>query len=138
MIPVRPDHVKPSFEPLHAYELSHLQTEPNMHVAPSDLPTILEYYYEKIRLYDILRQVIQRDSRYACPATTPTTDIDARMREVLSLDTKVMEWQDALPSYLKHPKIFEHERAPPVAPGTGPRQLEALDVGALSERLYNR
>ncbi|OAL18255.1 hypothetical protein AYO22_10833 [Fonsecaea multimorphosa] len=132
------DFVKPPFEALHVSR----STEPldDAHVVPpsDDGPSVLGYYYQKIKLYDLLRQVIQRDSATAITTMGRAADIDARIREVLKLDAQILEWQNDLPSYLRHPTIDGHERASPLNAGKGPGHLETLDIPALSDRLHNR
>jgi hypothetical protein len=63
---------------------------------PRDHPSLLESYIQSIKLYDILKQVLDREE------LKDSSDICPDIRSLLSLDTMIMEWRDALPSYLQY------------------------------------
>ena len=66
---------------------------------PKELPSLLEYYVQTIKLYGILAQVL--DGQETRPVSSPEALTDTSARAILSLDSKIMEWRDSLPAYLK-------------------------------------
>ena len=70
---------------------------------PQSTPSLLEYYIQTIKLYQLLKQVVD------------TTDISiqnsgelmSRIQAMLRLHKLIMEWRDRLPAYLKYEQEVE-------------------------------
>ncbi|KAL3440787.1 fungal-specific transcription factor domain-containing protein [Aspergillus insuetus] len=73
----------------------------SQNVQPTGCPSLLESYIQTIQLYDILKQVLHREE--IREASTVSPDICS----LLNLDTSIMEWRDALPSYLQYDPTFD-------------------------------
>ncbi|KAL2783210.1 fungal-specific transcription factor domain-containing protein [Aspergillus keveii] len=91
-------------------------------VQPTDHPSLLESYIQTIRLYDILKQVLDREELREASSNSP--DICS----LLHLDSSIMEWRDALPSYLQYDPASD-------ATITGSQHS---DFSAQAKRLYIR
>jgi hypothetical protein len=74
---------------------------------PQSTPSLLEYYIQTIKLYQLLKQVVD------------TTDISiqnsgelmSRIQAMLRLHKLIMEWRDRLPVYLKYGQEVEDRDA---------------------------
>lgn len=109
-----------------------LSAEPGQrNTQPKDIPSLLESYVQTITLYDILREVLDREERKdpldSCP------DIQS----LLTLDTKIMKWREALPPYLQYNPSLEENRfsSKQTADQCTVRQA---DISAQAKRLYIR
>ncbi|KAE8383726.1 fungal-specific transcription factor domain-containing protein [Aspergillus bertholletiae] len=71
----------------------------------SNIPSLLEPYVQTIKLYDILKQVLDREE------LTDSSDICLDIHSILRLDTMIMEWRDALPSYLRYDPLSTQSHA---------------------------
>ncbi|KAL3464907.1 fungal-specific transcription factor domain-containing protein [Aspergillus heterothallicus] len=91
-------------------------------VQPVGCPSLLESYIQTIQLYDILKQVLHREEIREASVLSP--DICS----LLNLDTSIMEWRDALPSYLRYDPAFD---------ATNPERRHS-SFSAQSKRLYIR
>lgn len=103
---------------------------------PKDLPSLMEYYTETIKVYRILGQVLEKQPfRPEAPL-----DLLSIAQSILNLDAKIMEWRDNLPPYLKHESspidmdIFDDHISEYFIPDT----LVVLDLPALAKRLHCR
>ena len=98
---------------------------------PRDIPSLLESYIQTIKLYDILREVLDReelkDASDSCP------DI----RSLLTLDTMIMQWRDGLPSHLRYSPSLEGTGFPS-SQTPDQRNLPRVDISAQAKRLYIR
>ncbi len=103
---------------------------------PRDLPSLMEYYVHALKLYAILGQVLDRqESKTDTPA-----DPISNVRSILSFNSKIMEWRDNLPPYLRY-----DSSVPECDPLKGAAILEpvpdtevVLDFPALTRRLHCR
>ena len=98
---------------------------------PKDIPSLLESYIQTIKLYDILGEVLNREE------LKDTSDSCPDMRSLLTLDSKIMEWRDALPPYLQYDPSLEETSFPPKRTSdqcVPPR----ADIFAQAKRLYTR
>lgn len=109
-------------------------------VQPRDLPSLLEYYVHALKLYDILGQVLDRQQSRADTDTDAPVDLVWTVRAILSLDSKIMEWRDDLPPYLRCDTSLAEcdsfERVPNLEPVSDTDVV--LDFPALSRRLHCR
>lgn len=98
---------------------------------PRDIPSLLESYIQTIKLYDILREVLDREDRKDASDSYPD------IRSLLTLDTMIMEWRDGLPSHLRYNPSLE-ETAVPSGQSPDQRILPGVDISAQAKRLYTR
>lgn len=108
---------------------------------PDDHPSLLKSYIETIKLYDILGKVLDREDRKDPRARgsypgTPSESI-SDTRSLLSLDTMIMEWRDALPPYLQyHPSPEQYHQCE--AFSSDGNLIPQADLIAQAKRLYTR
>ncbi|CAM1509552.1 Fc.00g032910.m01.CDS01 [Cosmosporella sp. VM-42] len=120
-----------------AIDDARLSDEPGKwNVQPRDLPSLMEYYMHAMKLYHILGQVLDRQESMT---DTPADPISV-VRAVLSLDSKIMDWRDSLPPYLRYDSSL-----PECDPLKGAGNFErvpdvevVLDFPDLSKRLHFR
>ncbi|KAJ5636946.1 fungal-specific transcription factor domain-containing protein [Penicillium longicatenatum] len=99
-------------------------------VQSTSVPSLLESYVRTIRLYDILKIVLDREELKDSLNKSP--DIQSLLR----LDTMIMEWRDALPSYLQYDPLSEGTiSGEQHIPGMTTTQT---DFSAQAKRLYAR
>lgn len=104
-------------------------------VQPKSLPSLLEYYIQTIKLYTILRQVLDRQERTGGRSQEEPSD----NRAMLSLDSEIMTWRGSLPTYLKYdPPSNQSIGTDDAASDCVLNSQETLDFPALSKRLYCR
>ena len=102
---------------------------------PNNLPSLLEYYVQTIKLNDILGQVLDREE----PSTQTLSETTLGSQAILSLDTKIMKWRDRLPTYLKYdPRSSEWTLPGDTTSDATANPEEFLDFPNLSKRLYCR
>ncbi|KAF9894111.1 hypothetical protein FE257_009084 [Aspergillus nanangensis] len=107
---------------------------------PKDLPSLLESYAQSIKLYDILGLVLHREERrmskpaVSRPGTPTGANLDVGL--LLSLDSKIMGWRDALPSFLRFDPFAEAaEPEEDIVHGNAARNS---DLSNQAKRLYTR
>lgn len=105
-----------------------------LNAQPKDIPSLLEYYIQTIRLYDILGQVLSREELNV----RMVSEAPPNMQAILSLDTQIMEWRDRLPTYLKYDSLSECNSPRIVTLDEAAISQEVLDFPALSKRLHCR
>lgn len=98
---------------------------------PRDIPSLLESYIQTIKLYDILREVLDREEM----KDTSGSSLD--IRSLLTLDTMIMEWRDSLPSHLRYNPTTGETGFPSGQP-PDQRILPRVDISAQAKRLYTR
>lgn len=81
-------------EPIDDHRLAEAMGQWNFQ--PAGSPSLLESYIQTIKLYDILKHVLDTEELKVSSDTSPD------VRSLLSLDTMIMEWRDALPPYLRY------------------------------------
>lgn len=98
---------------------------------PKDIPSLLESYIQTIKLYDILREVLDREELKGASDSYPD------IRSLLTLDTMIMEWRDSLPPHLQYRQSPEETH---FQSGQTADQyiLPGLDISAQAKRLYAR
>lgn len=102
---------------------------------PKGLPSVSEYYIHTIKLYDILRLVLEREAS----RTRPSSEITSATQAILNLDAQIMEWRNCLPKYLKFdPKSTTSALSEAAALNEGVNSWKVLGIPALSQRLYCR
>lgn len=71
---------------------------------PKGLPSLLESYIQTIKLYDILGQALDREElKELTLSSKPNSESSSdELSNILKLETKIMEWREALPSYLQY------------------------------------
>ncbi|OQE43137.1 hypothetical protein PENCOP_c003G04534 [Penicillium coprophilum] len=100
-------------------------------VQPPGHMSLLESYIQTIKLYDILKQVLDREE------LQDSSDRGPDIQSLLSLDTMIMEWREALPSCLQYDSSSEgtssteQHRIPGIA-------IPQVDFSAQAKRLYAR
>ena len=103
---------------------------------PKGTPSLLEYYIETIKLYQLLKQVVD---------TTDTSilnsgELMSRIQAMSRLHKLIMEWRDRLPAYLKcEQEADDCDAARTTTSGeifSNPR--EPLGLADLSKRLFCR
>lgn len=100
---------------------------------PRELSSFHEYHYQILELYRILRQIIQREPTNS----SSILEIDVTIKDLLSLDSRIVRWSNRLPSYLRYDP--DGDRLSQTSPAG--RKLDfsdELDDLALSERLHTR
>lgn len=100
---------------------------------PTDIPSLLECYIQTIKLYDILREVLDREELKDASDSYPD------IRSLLTLDTMIMGWRDGLPPHLQYNSSLEEtERRFPSRQTADQHILPGLDISAQAKRLYAR
>ena len=103
---------------------------------PKSTPSLLEYYIQTIKLYQLLKQVVD---------TTDTSlqnsgELMPRIQAMSRLHKLIMEWRDRLPVYLKYEEVVEDCDAARTTTSveifSNPR--EPLGLADLSKRLFCR
>lgn len=102
---------------------------------PKASPSVLEYFTQTIKLYDILRRALEnQESNTGAPL-----DANTIVRRILSLDSEVTEWHEHLPIYLRYESSPTEDASSQDHP---PHVLSdthvVLDLSALSRRLHCR
>lgn len=102
---------------------------------PEDVPTVIEYYIQSIKLYDILRQILTKE----VPNTNNSITTESPTQRILRLHTKIMAWHANLPEYLTYKPLMAECSS---TQAVGYEDLETtklvLDLPALSQRLHCR
>lgn len=98
---------------------------------PRDIPSLLESYIRAIKLYDILREVLDREE------LKDASDSYSDIQSLLTLDTIVMEWRDGLPSHLRYNPSLE-ETGFPSRQNSRSAYPPGVDISAQAKRLYIR
>ena len=98
---------------------------------PASIPSLLGSYVQTIKLYGILKEVLDREE------LKDSSDICLDIHSILRLDTMIMKWRDALPSYLRYdplanqPNLAESHTA-------NANAISQADFSAQAKRLYTR
>lgn len=99
---------------------------------PDGVPSLLEYYVQTIKIYNILGQTLITQE-------SASTDVSSRLQTLFDLDNQLLEWRDRLPEYLKYePPCIQNNESRPVMSDDVIDAQEVLDLPALSKRLYSR
>ncbi|KAK4647013.1 uncharacterized protein QC761_121810 [Podospora bellae-mahoneyi] len=98
---------------------------------PSNCPSQISSYIETIKLYKFLGQVLDREEDGAETPTNTCSDMQA----LLDLDTRIMEWRDALPGHLQYDHIAENGQQDLAST---PGSLSSPDFSGQARRLYTR
>ncbi|KAJ5520864.1 fungal-specific transcription factor domain-containing protein [Penicillium fimorum] len=106
---------------------------------PKGLPSLLESYIETIKLYDILGQALDREElresilSSKLHSESSTDDLS----NILKLETKIMEWREALSSYLQYePPVSNYDLGESVT--SEEATILSSHLLAQATRLYTR
>lgn len=94
-------------------------------------PSLLESYIQTIKLYNILKQVLDREELKDSPDRGPD------IQSLLSLDNIIMAWREALPSYLQYDSSSEGTHSAELHKNPG-IATPHVDFSAQAKRLYAR
>lgn len=101
----------------------------------TDTFTFLEYYIETIKLYQLLKQTVDTTEF----STQKPEGFLSRVRAMVLLHKRLMEWRDKLPAYLKFEDKVEDYLSPTADLGeTTIKSCEPLGFTDISKRLFCR
>ncbi|KAH6698494.1 fungal-specific transcription factor domain-containing protein [Leptodontidium sp. MPI-SDFR-AT-0119] len=100
---------------------------------PEGIPSLMESFVHRMKLYDIIGQVLDRQQL----DTGTLMDATASIQSIINLDNQITEWRNKLPSYLRYdPQTSAcnsiHETTADAVTNPNP----SLDMRAMSKRLY--
>ena len=94
---------------------------------PSDKPSCMELYIQRIKLIHILENVLEKEDR-------ATSEIMPDLSSILKLDTMLIQWQESLPSHLQSPEVGRGD----VSAGLTSSDSEGSEKSPDTDRLYSR
>ncbi|KAF3003820.1 hypothetical protein E8E14_001344 [Neopestalotiopsis sp. 37M] len=103
---------------------------------PEGVPSLIECFVHKIKLYDIMRQTLDR---HRCNSWTSTQKATSDIQITVNLDTLVIAWHEQLPHYLQYEPNLESILPPRLATAdaNGISQ-RTLDLWAQAKRIHCR